>query len=388
MIANASSLPFWAKPMSPPYRLFGVVNTECVEHAAIEVLRSGQVAAGPNIETFRTAFGQLIGNPKVVTTNDVSASMVMALRLAGVDKGDEVILSPFSCLSSNAPIGTLGATVVWADIDPLTATLSVESVRNLMSSKTRAVVVYHLAGYPGPLPELASLCREAGIKFIEDCNNALGATLGGRQAGSFGDLAIFSFYPNRQINAIDGGAIACRAEGDFRRAMLLRRYGIDSQRFRDARGEIDPSLDVPELGWAATLNNLHSAVAMAQLGGLSERRTRTLANAQRLRTLLTGVPGLTLVEPLAGAVPSYWALLALANHRDEALSALKSAGVEVSMLHHRNDTYSGFRATRNDLPGLDRFMAEIIGLPCGWWLEPDEIDEIGAIVRCTFEAIS
>lgn len=384
---NASSKPSRRTDMPAPFKLFGVFNDPETESAVLDVLRSGQISAGIHVEAFRTAFGELIANSNIVTTNDVSAAMAIALRLAAIGPGDEVIVSPFSCLSSNAPIGISGATMVWADIDPQTASLSVASVRRLLSGRTRAVVLYHVAGYPGPADEVADLCQKAGIKLIEDCNNGLGATLDGRPLGGFGDLATYSFYPNRQINAIDGGAVACRADDDFRRAMLLRRYGIDSARFRDVRGEIDAALDVPELGWAATLSNLHSAFALALLPGLPDRQARTFANAERLRALLSGVPGLILVDPLPGAVPAYWAVLALVNQRDRLLEALKGSGVEVSMLHHRNDTYTGFAARRSSLPGVDRFMAEVIAFPCGWWLEPHDIDEIGAITRRALAAL-
>lgn len=360
-------------------KLFGVVNDERTERAAIEVLRSGQIAAGPHVEAFRKALGAFIGNPQVVTTNDMSSAMTIALRLAGVGYGDEVIAPPYSCLSSNAPIGTSGAQVVWSDMSPTTGTTTVEAVAERIGDRTRAVVLYHTAGYPAPAAQIAQLCIDAGVVLIEDCNNALGATIDGQPVGSFGDLAVYSFYPNRQVNAIDGGAVACSRPDDFLRAALLRRYGIDSDVFRDARGEINPAVDVPELGWAATLSNLHSGFALAQMDTLAHRLDRTRRNAQALRAMLAGLPGLAPILVPAGVVPAYWTMLALADQRDALLSGMKAAGIDVSIMHQRNDIYTGFDATAADLPGVTQFNDHVIAMPCGWWLNDDDIRRIGEV---------
>ena len=363
------------------YPLFGVYHDELVEQAALEVLRSGQIASGAYVEKFRAAFAQRAGRPLTVTVNDMSNAVAIAMRLAGVTAGSEIITQAFSCLSSNAPLGLSGAAVRWADMDPETASVRVESVARLITPRTRAVLLYHVAGYPGPARELAALCREHGIALIEDCNNALGATIDGRQVGQFGDYAVHSFYPNRQINAIDGGALSVSTEEEYQRALRLRKYGIDPVRFRDAEGEIDPEVDVPELGWAAVLNNLSSAVGMAQMPGLDARLARTRANAVRLREALDGLPGIQTVEPLAGADPAWWAVLALAQRRDALLSRLKQRGVAASRLHFRNDRYTGFSAQPGGLPGVDRFMDEVIALPCGWWLTGQDINAIADEVR-------
>lgn len=363
------------------YPLFGVFHDARVENIALEVLRSGQIASGVYVEQFRKAFSEHVGRPLTVTVNDMSNAVAIALRLAGVEPGTDIITQAFSCLSSNAPLGLSGATVRWADIDPLTAAVSVDSVAALMTPSTTAVLLYHVAGYPGPARELAALCRSRGVALIEDCNNALGATLDGVQVGQFGGYAVHSFYPNRQINAIDGGALSVSTDAEFQRALRLRKYGIDPVRFRDAEGEIDPMIDVPELGWAAILNNLSSAVGLVQMDGLSARLAATRANAIRLREWLGGLPGLQLVQPLPGADPAWWVVLALAEQRDRLLTRLKSRGVAASRLHFRNDLYRGFNAAATFLPGVDRFMDQVIALPCGWWLGASDIDRIGEEVR-------
>lgn len=368
------------------YPLFGVYHDQQVEEIAVEVLRSGQISSGLHVEKFRQAFGDLVGRPLTVTVNDMSSAVAIALRLAGVGPGSEIITQAFSCLSSNSPLGLSGARIRWADMDSETAAISVASVEALLTPATRAVLLYHIAGYPGPAEDLAALCRERGVSLIEDCNNALGATLNGTPVGQFGDYAVHSFYPNRQINAIEGGAISVSTDQEFQRALRLRKYGIDPVRFRDPAGEIDPAVDVPELGWAAILNNLSSAVGLVQLGGLADRLSATRANANRLRLALERLPGLVVVQPLVGADPAWWALLILAEQRDRVLARLKSRGIGASRLHYRNDVYTGFKADPATLPGTDRFMAQVIALPCGWWLTTSDIDTIGEEVKDALKA--
>ncbi|OWK27832.1 DegT/DnrJ/EryC1/StrS family aminotransferase [Sphingomonas dokdonensis] len=346
------------------------------DEAAIVTLRSGQIASGANVEAFRSALADTIDNPAVVTTSDMSMAITIALRLAGVGPGHEVIASPFACLSTNAPIALSGARLRWADVDPATGAIDVGDVRRLIGPATKAVVVYHLAGYPGPARELAALCQEAGIALIEDCDNALGATRDGRPVGSDGDHAIYSFYPNRQVNGIEGGAIASRNPADTARAARLRRFGIDPVRFRAANGEIADDADVTEIGWSGSMSNLNAAVAKAQIAALPNRLAGTRANARQLEQRLADIPGITPFAALPGADPVYWGLMVRAAQRDTLLMRLKEAGVLASLLHQRNDRYSGMPAERRTLPGVDEIERDVLAIPCGWWLKPADLDRI------------
>lgn len=364
-----------------PIRLFHAAQSAEMERAALEVLRSGQIASGPKVAEFQTAFGELVGNPHVVCTNDMTSALVLALHLAGVKPGDEVLTLAYSCMSSNSPIALLGAKPVWVDIDPATASMSVEDFKRSLSPRAKAVMIYHVAGYPGPAAEIATLCRERGIAFIEDCNNALGATQHGMPVGRVGDFAVFSFYPNRQINAIEGGALICPDAATAERAAKLRRFGIDPRTFRDSLGEINPQSDIPEIGWSASFNQLGAAVALAQVPLLKQKLERTRSVAARLKQELHGLPRFRPVTPLEGAEPAYWAYLALVDGRDDLLAGLKRVGIHSSRLHHRNDDYSGFKTMPRRLPGTDEFMSHVLAIPCGWWLSEAQITKLIDAIR-------
>jgi perosamine synthetase len=351
------------------------------EAAANAVLRSGQIAAGPLVAEFEQALAGWTGHPHVVTTSDMSSAMTLALHILGVRAGDEVLSPAYTCLSSTAPIATLGALPRWVDVEPDTGLLDPAALAARITPSTRACIVYHAAGYPARMPEIAAICRERGLALIEDCNTALGASLGSRPVGGWGDAAIYSFYPNRQLHAAEGGAVAWREMEQAQACRRLRRFGIPLTGFRDALGELNPASDVPEIGWSAALSQLHAALGLAQLPDLPARLAATRANAQALTLGLAELPGLEVVRPQDGAAPVYWGLLVrVRKGRDTVLAALKQRGVLASKLHHRLDSYSGFGAEPVTLPGTTAFLDQVIAVPCGPWLgEQGVTDVIGAV---------
>lgn len=367
-------------------RLFHGALSPAAERAAVDVMRSGQIASGPKVAEFEEALACLLKRPHVVSCNDMSSALVLALHLAGVGPGDEVLTQAFSCLSSNSPIARVGAKAVWVDMDPATASMSVEDLQRATTPRCKALMLYHVAGYPGPAQEITEFCRERGIVVIEDCNNAMGAIQDGRPVGSLGDYAVHSFYPNRQLAAIEGGALICPDQETAHRARRLRRFGIEMASFRDALGEINPDSDVPELGWSASFSQLNAAVGLAHMPELAMHLRGTRANAELLQESIQGLKGIRAVSVRPGAEPAYWGCLILAERREEVLRRLKAEGIHASRLHQRNDRYSGFAAARRALPGTDVLMDQILALPCGWWLAEPQMHRLAAQLQQAGEA--
>jgi dTDP-4-amino-4,6-dideoxygalactose transaminase len=345
--------------------------------AIAPAMEAGQLAAGPHVGALEAELSARLSGHPVVALSDMTQALVLAFRLSGIGVGDEVLTLSYNCLSSNAAIHAVGATPVWVDIDPATATMEVAHARSRMTPATRALVVYHAAGYPADMAALRALCDEAKLVLIEDANNALGAVLpGGAPAGTIGDFAVFSFYANRQVNAIEGAALLCRCEEDAAEVRQLRRFGIDQTKFRDFRGEIDAAADVPDIGPAATLSNINAALARHNLAKLDERQQQVRANAEAIEQAVAGIAGVTAVVPVKDANPAYWGLLLLCDERDRLIDALKAAGVGCSKLHQPNHVYSGFGAETVDLPGTKAFMERVIAVPCGWWVGNRERQQI------------
>lgn len=342
------------------------------------VLASGQVAAGPAVAQLEQEIATELGAAHVISMSDSTHALTMALLLAGVTRGEDVLVLSFNCLSSTSAITAVGARPVWVDIDPRTASLAVEDCKAALTPRTRALVLYHVAGYVGPAYQLRAWCDEHGLALIEDANNALGASCSGVPVGTIGDFAVFSFYPNRQVSSIDGAALVCRDAVHARRAASLRRFGIDAPRFRDARGEIAPDCDIPEVGMSASLNQVHAALALHHLRSLRDRVTRARSNVQWLTSHAAGLPGVYPVNWTTADSPAFWVWLILVQdqRRDVVMGHLKARGIICSTLHHPNHYYSAFDTSQRHLPGTSSLMREVLALPCGWWLKQSDLSRI------------
>lgn len=366
--------------------LFGVVSLPEMEAAALEVLRSGRIAGGQYVAQFEAGIGQMVGQPNVVSTVDMTSAIFLALHLAGVSKGDEVLTTAFACMSTNSAIAQCGAVPVWVDVKPRSVEIDLDDLIGKISSKTKAVILYQVAGYPGPAKELAALGQERGIALIEDCNNALFASRDAVPVGSHGDFAVYSFYPTRQINTTEGGALVCKSADMAARARRLRRFGIDSATFRNSIGEISPTTDIPEIGWGFTMNNLCAALGCAQLPTAQGRVLDTQKNAAKLTQLVGEIKGVRVVPIAPDSLPAYWVLLLFVENRDAVLACMKQQGVMASCLHHRNDIYTGFGAgASHHLPNTTYLQDHVIAIPCGWWLADEELE---AIAKTLAHAVS
>lgn len=351
------------------------------QQAVCNVLASGHLALGAHVADLEAAVSCRLGGREVVVSANMTQALEMALRLAGVRPGDDVLTLSFNCLSSNSAIHNVGARPVWVDLDPKTGAMNVDDARAQITASTRALMVYYVGGYPADTSALRDLSRESGIALIEDANAAFGAVLpGGEQAGSLGDFAVFSFYANRQVNGAEGAALVCPTARSAEQARRLRRFGIDHRSFRDARGEINPLSDVPEVGIAGTMNNVNAALAMTALQTFEARLAMVHENARGLSAALADLPGITLVRPKSGSMPANWVFMILADDQNGVIDTLRAKGIGCSKLHQPNHVYSGFKASARDLPGTRRFANSMVALPCGWWITPSQRAEIASAI--------
>lgn len=349
--------------------------------AVSAVLESGALAAGGAIGRLESALEERFQGRAVVAMSDATHAIAMALTLSGVRRGDEVMVVSFNCLSSTAGIALVGAVPIWIDIDPETAVVDVSDCKRAISKRTKALVVYHIAGYPAPMERLQALCEENGIALIEDANNALGATLGGKPVGSFGSFAVVSFYANRQVNAIEGAALICNDSDDADRARRLRRYGIESKTFRDGDGEIRDSTDIIDLGMSAPMLNTNAALGIHNLKSLDERLAKVQYNVSYMTHEIRSITKIRVVPPIQTAVPAYWVWLLRCRDRDQLSRCLRESGIGCSKLHRPNHTYSGFKGRTRPLPGTSEFYQDLIALPSGWWLGAPDLDRIVMAIR-------
>lgn len=352
-----------------------------------EPLAAGQLASGIATGLLEQKFDAAYPGSHAVLFGDMTNALAICLKVAGVQRGDEVLAMSFNCLSSNLPIAMIDARVVWVDVDPFTGSFDLDDARKKLSSRTRAVVVYHLSGYVCKIDLIEDFCRDHGLILIEDANNAFGATYRGKSVGQYGSFSLFSFYANRQVNGVDGAVILARSSEDAERMRRLRRFGIDQKTFRDGRGEINKSSNIYEVGHCSVMDNLRAHLANESFDDALFRVSLSRRNAELLKSMVCH-PELEFVESNPGAHPSFWTCLARSSRRDALLAELKSQGVLASKLHLPNHYYSIFNSTSLSLPGTMELEDTLIALPCGWWFDEAKIYKIGSIILQALKKIS
>jgi dTDP-4-amino-4,6-dideoxygalactose transaminase len=250
--------------------------------AVAEVLRSGWVTSGPKLAEFEAALSAYFGNRPVRCFANGTATMKIALQVAGIGPGDEVITTPISWVATSNVILSVGATPVFVDIDPRTRNLDLNKVPAAITSKTRAIMPVYLAGLPVNMDILYALAKENGLRVIEDAAQAFGSEWKGRRIGSIGDLVSFSFQANKNLSTVEGGCLVLNNPDEPRLAEKLRLQGL-------TRTGMD-GMDVDILGGKDNLTDVNAVIGLHQLKHIREfQEKRTLLAAHYFTALNSGL---------------------------------------------------------------------------------------------------
>ena len=337
------------------------VSRKAIVNAA-KVLRSGWLSEGKAVKRFEGALAKGLGIANPVCVNSGTSALHLALAVAGVKRGDEVILPPQTFVATGAAILMQGAIPVFADIQPETGNISPASIKEKITKKTKAVIAVHWGGYPCDMDEINSIAGEHGLVVIEDAAHALGAVYKGKPIGAVSAFTAFSFQAIKHLTTGDGGALSCLKEHDSRRAKTLRWFGID-------RANTRPSLlgereyDIRELGYKYHMNDLAASVGLGNLETLNKNLSRRREIARRYRDSFEGVGGLELLDYKKDRSGSYFLFTVLVERRERFIAALKRRGVPASVVHLRIDRNSIFGGLRRGLAGEERFDEAQVSMP-------------------------
>jgi len=342
-----------------------------------DVLYSGQISEGPPVEEFEKKFGAFVGvhDPeRMLSFYSGTAALHIALIIAGVQPGDEVVSTAMTAEPTNLAILHAGGRIVWADVDPQNGNLDPASVAEKLTPRTRAIVAVDYGGIPAPLGALSRIARDAGVPLIEDAAHALGARWNGEVLGSHADFVMFSLQAIKHMTTVDGGMLACRDPAAAARGRLARWFGIDRRAPRT-------DVDVATIGYKYHMNNLNATIGLVQLDHIRPVIDRHIANGRWFDHALQCIPGLSPCSWDAAAEPSYWFYTVLVDRRQDFIRRLAEHGIASSLAHRRNDLHSVFAESRCELPGLDAFYSKMVHLPCGWWVGDADREFIAATVR-------
>ncbi len=236
-----------------------------------ETLRSGWITSGPKVQEFEKQLSAYFGGRPVRTFNSGTCTMEIALRIAGIGAGDEVITTPISWVATANVILEVGAMPVFADIDPVTRNIDLDKVEAAITPKTRAIIPVYLSGLPLDMDRLYDIAKRHNLRVVEDAAQAIGSTWKGKRIGSFGDFISFSFQANKNLTTSEGGCLVLNNESEARLAEKYRLQGVTRSGF--------DGMEVDVLGGKFNMTDIAAAIGLGQLPQLSAitARRRELA---------------------------------------------------------------------------------------------------------------
>jgi dTDP-4-amino-4,6-dideoxygalactose transaminase len=336
--------------------------------AAVRVLRSGMVVQGPEVAAFEQEFSRLVEGRHCVAVNSGTSALQLSLMALGFGPGDEVIVPSFSFAASANAVRLVGATPVFADIEPGSFCLDPDAVAAAITPRTVAVMPVHLYGHPAAMDRIVPLAEQHGLAIVEDAAQAHAAALNGKPVGSFGAAGCFSFYPTKNIHSLEGGMITTGDAELARTLRLLRNQGME-QRYQN---EI--------VGANMRLTDVAAAIGRVQLGRLAAGTEQRQANAAYLDARLQGVT----VPPVAeGAEHVYHQYtVRVQGDRDAFQAGLKELGIGNAVYYpipiHKLRPYLTEDGRVGDwkLPETDRAAGEVVSLPIFPGLTSEQLDRI------------
>jgi perosamine synthetase len=351
------------------------------EAAVLEVLRSGHLSLGPRVGEFERAFAARVGTPLASAVSSGTAGLHLALRAVGVQRGEEVLTSPFSFVASANVALYEGARPVFADIDPVTLNLDPQAAAAAVTERTRALLPVHIFGYPAALGAFEALAARHGLGLVEDACEALGAVhADGTPVGGRGNPAVFGFYANKQLTTGEGGMVTM--------ADPALKERIDSERNQGRAPDMD-WLDHDRLGFNYRLSDVACALGLAQLGRLGEMLTARAVVAERYREALTGIEGLELPCPDRDGERRGWFVFVVqlprGVDRDGVVRALAGEGIQskpyLPAIHLMSFYRERFGHRVGEFPVCEDVAARSLALPFFPGMEESQVARVAQALQ-------
>ncbi len=343
-----------------------------------KVLASAHLSIGPQIKEFEQKIADFIGVKYAVGVNSGTSGLHLCIRSLDIKDGDEVITSPFSFIASANCMLFERAKSVFADIDEQTLCIDPEKIEEKITEKTKAILPIHIFGQPAAMDKIMEIARRYNLAVIEDACEAIGAEINGKKVGSFGDAAVFAFYPNKQITTAEGGMVVTNNEEIAKLCYSMRNQGRDE----------DMSwLNHKRLGYNYRMSELSAALGVVQMERIHEILDKRQRVADLYNKKLSRLDGIIIPEAAPDTKMSWFVYVIRLNpskfskeDRDEIINKLRDAGVSCKEYFppiHLEPFYTeNFGFKPGDFPITERVSGSSIALPFHNNLSEEEIDYV------------
>jgi perosamine synthetase len=337
--------------------------TESEIEAVTAVLRTSRLSLGPQMEAFERAMAEYVGVPHAIAVSSGTAGLHLCMKALGLGQGDEVIVPSFTFIAAANAIRYEQAQPVFVDIDAESLNMSPACIEQAITPRTRAILAVHNFGRPADMTAIMDIAGRHGLLVIEDACEAIGATYQGCQAGSFGDAAVFGFYPNKQITTGEGGMVVTRKAELAQRIRALRNQG---------RYDSADWLQHAELGYNFRLSEINCSLGIEQLKRIESILQQREKAARRYQQSLANITGLILPATDVPDTRISWFVYVVRLEasfteaaRDDIIAALTSAGIGCGRYFapiHMQPSYSEWRHSAA-LPVTEAQARRTIALP-------------------------
>jgi dTDP-4-amino-4,6-dideoxygalactose transaminase len=373
-----------AVPFSPP----AVGPEEIAE--VISVLESGWLSTGPRVQRFEEAFGAYVQAPHAIALNSCTAGLHLALLASGIGPGDEVITSPMTFCATANVIVHVGATPVFADVEPATGNLDPAAVVAALTPRTRAIMPVHYAGRPARVSAFEAIARRYNLVTIEDAAHCIEGISEGRKIGSTADFTAFSFYATKNLTTGEGGMLTAKSSAAAEWIRTASLHGMSRAAWARTASPGAPRYDVVMPGFKYNMSDIQAALGLHQLAALEERSRRRAEIWRRYDEAVSVLPVATFSPLETGSVHAKHLYTVLIDgvktpSRDEVSESLGRLGIATS-LHfpavHRHSFYAqrfGFR--EGQFPNTERIADQVLSLPFSAALTDQQVDAVIAALK-------
>ncbi len=347
-----------------------------IDAALLGALEKTQFILGPNVRAFEEEAAAYLGVEHAVGVASGTDALHLALLAAGIKAGDEVITTPFTFIATAEAIRYVGATPVFVDIDPHTFNIDLEQAAAAVTNHTKAIIPVHLFGQPVDMAGVEALADMHDITVVEDCAQSFGASIDGRQTGSFGFAGCFSFFPSKNLGCYgDGGLVTTNSKEIADHLRVLRNHGSWKQYHHS------------EIGLNSRLDELQAVILRAKLKHIDQYNEGRRRAAHRYSAALAGMPDVTPPHENGIGHHVYHQYTLLSPRRDAIMEALKAEEIACAVYYpiplHRQPVFAESCAGIS-LPVTERVAAECLSLPIFPEITDQQIDRvlevIGAVV--------
>jgi dTDP-4-amino-4,6-dideoxygalactose transaminase len=346
-----------------------------VERGLAETIENCAFILGPNVQAFEQECADYLGVKHAIGVASGTDALHLALIAEGIGAGDEVITTAFTFIATAEAIKYVGAVPVFVDIDPRTFNIAPDAILKAITSRTKAVMPVHLFGQPADMVQIVEVCQEHDLKLIEDCCQSFGASVNGKQTGSIGDAAGFSFFPSKNLGAFgDGGLVVTNSDSTAATLKQLRNHGSNVRYYHDI------------IGYNSRLDEMQAVILRAKLKRIDSYNQGRRRVAQLYSELLAGLPLATPFEDGLGE-HVYHQYTLLSDRRDDIMQALQARHIGCAVYYpvplHQQIAFKE-ECGGVVLPVTESVAANCFSLPICPFLKDEEIHEIVDVIKSVY----